>query len=132
MDDQEMAISQTDALESLGKIVWVIYWLGIASAILSVIPAVNMLSFILWVVALVLALVKRPNAKGTIYASHISNIITITVVGLIALVIVLLIFALIPIAGLAIGGIGAIIVFIWQIYRLVKGVLRMNDKKAFA
>lgn len=131
MNEQEGVIDQKETSQNLIKMVWIIYWLSIASAVLSIIPVANMLSILVWIVSLVLAFVKRSDAKGTIYASHIGNIITISVVGLIALVVLLLIMAVIPLAGLAIGGIGAIIVFIWQIYRLIKGVLRMNDKKEF-
>lgn len=132
MSIQEGSIDQKEGLQNLIKMVWIIYWLSIASAVLSIIPAANMLSFPVWIVSLALAFVKRSDAKETIYASHISNIITISIVGLIALIILLLFVAVIPLAGLVIGSIGGIIVFIWQVYRLIKGMLRMNDKKAFS
>lgn len=120
------------SLESITKITWIIYWLSIGSAALAFIPTAFVLSIIVWFISLTLAFIKRSDAEGTIYASHISNIITINVVGLIAMVIFFLWIMGNPVSGLTIGSVGIIIVAIWQVYRLIKGILRMQEKKAFA
>lgn len=85
-----------------------------------------------WIVGLIIAYVKRDEATGTWLASHFGWQIRTFWWGLlwailyvpVALILVLTVIA-IPLAWL----LGAILI-IWLIYRVVRGWLRLNDRKA--
>ena len=75
--------------------------------------------------AVVLAYVKKDDLRGTVYESHIKNGIDVFWVSLIAFI-----FGWMTI----IFGVGFLILFgmfVWYLYRTIKGVLRALDGKAF-
>jgi len=74
--------------------------------------------------AVVLAYVKRPDAAGTVYASHLDWLLTTFWWGLLYLVIssiATLIF---------IGWIGVVATTLWVVYRLVKGWLALCESRS--
>lgn len=74
--------------------------------------------------AVVLAYIKRPDAAGTLYASHLDWLLSTFWWGLLAL-------AISAIATMIfIGWIGVVGVTIWVIYRLIKGWLAMSEGRA--
>jgi len=98
------------------------------------------------IVAVVLAYIKRDDARGTIYQSHFSNIITVFWVG--AVLVALLIAAagagaiallsagppqdIAPATGVLIGVYVVMVLFaVWYLYRTIKGLVRALDGKAY-
>jgi len=74
--------------------------------------------------AVVLAYIKRPDAAGTVYASHLNWLLTTFWWGLLYLLIsaiATLIF---------IGWIGVIASTVWIVYRLIKGWLALCEGRA--
>jgi uncharacterized membrane protein len=104
-------------------------------------------------IAVVLAYVARSDARGTIYASHLTNAITVFWVSLVmwALVVMLvlqafagvLLLAIPPLAhallqhvvGLVmlmpIAGFAALVFFVWYLYRTIKGLVRALNEKPY-
>ncbi|MBI1328381.1 MAG: hypothetical protein GC166_00605 [Alphaproteobacteria bacterium] len=77
------------------------------------------------VVAVILAYVKRDDMRGTIYEGHLSNAIeifwTALVVGVLGCVTIPLAIGIFILAGL----------YIWFIYRSVKGLVRAIDARPY-
>ncbi|MBI3676668.1 MAG: hypothetical protein HY243_08635 [Proteobacteria bacterium] len=99
------------------------------------------------VVGLVLAYVKRGDARGTIYESHFENLITVFWVSLVIAVLLAcaLLFGVFGLAmslskgypGLALFWLpaayfGWIVLAVWYLYRTVKGLVRAIDGKPYA
>ncbi|HEY1633108.1 MAG TPA: hypothetical protein VGF56_17465 [Rhizomicrobium sp.] len=129
--------SQTPAAESSLRL------FAIVSYVLLLLGCSNGLTAI---VAVVLATIKRGEARGTIYQSHFSNIITVFWVG--AVLVALLIAAagagaivllsanppqdIAPTVGIAIVVYGVMVLFaVWYLYRTIKGLVRALDGKAY-
>ena len=79
------------------------------------------------VVILVLAMSRRGDAAATIYGSHLSNIFTVTlvimVVGFLLLAFTVLTLGL----GLIITWPLSIVLVLWAAWRVVRGMLKLND-----
>jgi uncharacterized membrane protein len=120
-DTQAAAVPQgaaqtQDGLQNLRTITIIVYALYLAA----------MCNGVTAIVGLILAYVKRKEALGTIYESHLDNAIEIFWVGLV------LGLACIPLFFLF--GLGALIMaalFVWLIYRVVKGLVHAIDGKAY-
>jgi uncharacterized membrane protein len=98
------------------------------------------------IVGLVLAYVKRDDARGTIYEGHFSNLITVFWTSLI-LVIVLVCLMLFGVFGivasaskgypelallwLPVAYFGWVVLAVWYLYRTVKGLVRAIDEKPY-
>ncbi|MDR2851502.1 MAG: hypothetical protein LBV61_00335 [Burkholderiaceae bacterium] len=110
-----------DALKTWG---WVSYILHLIVAIGAVAPGTQM-SVTLLLVALVLDLVKRDDAAGTWQASHFSWRIRSVLGAGIAYVLTswLWLLFLIP------GWIAWTLISLWFLYRIIKGMVRMNANK---
>ena len=78
------------------------------------------------VIGVIIAYVKRGDAVGTPYASHFANQITIFWVHLIVGVVGFLL-TFVAIGWLVLG-----LLFVWTLYRIVKGILRALDGAAYA
>jgi uncharacterized membrane protein len=103
------------ALQSLVKLTHVIYALYAASLFIG----------LTGIVAIIIAYVKRDEARGSFLESHYTWIIRTFWFGLVG--------ALIGGATMWIFGLGMIIVgvvIVWYIYRIVKGWLALNDGRA--
>ena len=76
--------------------------------------------------ALVMAIIKRHEVRGTIYQSHARNIIMIFVISLIGLFVGWILFWL-----FFVGWIIWIVVAVYVLYREVMGLIRVLDSRPF-
>lgn len=122
IDVEPKGAAQADALKTWG---WVSYVLHLIVAIAAVVPGAQV-SIALLVLALVLDLVKREDAVGTWQASHFSwRIRTVLWAGVLYLVTSPLFLLLyLP------GAVAWFIISIWFLYRIIKGMVRMNAGKS--
>lgn len=113
--------AQNDALQAVS---WVSYVLHLIVAVSAVIPGAQV-GPVLLVVALILDLVKREDARGTWQASHFRyRIRTVLCAAVLYVVTAPLWFLfLIP------GWIAWILISIWFLYRIVLGMVRMNKQQ---
>lgn len=107
--------------ESLKTIGWISYLLHLIVAVAAVVPGAQVGIGIL-LVALVIDLVKKGDAAGTWQASHFSwRIRSVLWAGVLYLVTSpLFLLLLVP------GMIAWAVISIWFLYRIVKGMVRMN------
>lgn len=114
-----------EAAESLRTIGWVSYLLHLVVAIAAVVPGAQVGIGIL-LVALVIDLVKQSDAAGTWQASHFSwRIRSVLWAGILYLVTLpLWLLFLLP------GMIAWVVISVWFLYRIVKGMVRMNAGQA--
>ena len=107
--------------QSLKTVGWISYILHLIVAVAAVVPGAQVGAGLL-IVALVIDLVKRSDATGTWQESHFSwRIRTVIWAGVLYLVTApLWLLLLVP------GMIAWAIISIWFLYRIVKGMVRMN------
>ena len=115
----------SEKAESLKTIGWVSYLLHLIVAVAAVVPGAQVGIGIL-LVALVIDLVKKGDAAGTWQASHFSwRIRSVLWAGVLYLVTSpLFLLLLVP------GMIAWAIISIWFLYRIVKGMVRMNASQS--
>ncbi len=111
-------LQQLQALNTVGTISYILH---LIVAIGALIPG-GQFGPILLIAALILDMVKRPDAVGTWHASHFRwRIRTVIIAGLLYLVTFPLFLLLyVP------GAIAWLIISIWFLYRIVSGMVRMN------
>ena len=111
-----------DSLKAWG---WISYFLHLIVAVAAVVPGAQV-SIALLIIALVMDLVKKDDAAGTWQESHfkwrISSVLWAGVLYLVTLPLFLLLY--LP------GAIAWAIISIWFLYRIVKGMVRMNANRA--
>lgn len=111
-----------DSLRTWG---WVSYLLHLVVAVAAVVPGAQV-SIALLIIALVMDLVKKGDAVGTWQESHfnwrISSVLWAGVLYVITLPLYLLLY--LP------GAIAWVLISIWFLYRIVKGMVRMNAGRA--
>ncbi|QXL85498.1 hypothetical protein [Comamonas sp. NLF-1-9] len=111
--------------ESLKTIGWVSYLLHLAVAIAAVVPGAQP-SAALLIVALVIDLVKKSDAAGTWQASHFSwRIRSVVWAGVLYVVTAPLWFFFILPGWIAWG-----LISLWFLYRIVRGMVSMNEGRA--
>ena len=117
--------SNEQKAQGLKNIGWVSYVLHLIVAVGAVLPGAQA-SALLLVIALVLDLVKRGDAEGTWQANHFSwRIRTVIWAGVLYVVTIPLWFLFVlP------GMIAWALISIWFLYRIVKGMVRMNASQA--
>ncbi len=112
----------SDSLKTWG---WVSYLLHLIVAVAAVVPGAQV-SIALLLIALVMDLVKRDDAAGTWQASHftwrISSVLWAGVLYVVTFPLFLLLY--LP------GAIAWVVISIWFLYRIVKGMVRMNANRA--
>ncbi|MGI9216052.1 MAG: DUF4870 family protein [Hydrogenophaga sp.] len=118
IDVQAKGDEQAESLKTIG---WVSYLLHLIVAVAAVVPGAQVGIGIL-LVALVIDLVKKSDAIGTWQASHFSwRIRSVLWAGVLYLVTSpLFLLLLLP------GMIAWAVISIWFLYRIVKGMVRMN------
>jgi len=87
-----------------------------------------LVGYFIWLtplVALVMAIVKRNDVRGTIYESHARNIIMIFVISVIGLIIGLLLWVFF------VGWIVWVVVAVYVLYREVVGLIRVLDSRPY-
>ena len=88
-----------------------------------ILQAVGFLIGLTWIVAVIVNYVKRSDVRGSWIESHFGWQITTFWVGLIGFVVgALTVF-------LVIGWLILVVIWVWAIYRIVKGLLYLNDRK---
>jgi uncharacterized membrane protein len=115
----------SEKAQSLKSVGWVSYILHLIVAVAAVLPGAQVGAGLL-IVALVIDLVKKSDAEGTWQASHFSwRIRTVIWAGVLYVVTIPLWFLLVlP------GMIAWALISIWFLYRIVKGLVRMNANQA--
>lgn len=111
----------SEKAQSLKSVGWVSYLLHLIVAVAAVVPGAQVGAGLL-IVALVIDLVKKSDAEGTWQASHFSwRIRTVIWAGV-------LYVATVPLWFLFVlpGMLAWALVSIWFLYRIVKGMVRMN------
>ena len=124
IDVVDKSQEQAQALKSVG---WVSYVLHLIVAVGALVPGAQAGALLL-VVALVIDLVKKPEAEGSWQASHFSwRIRSVIVAGVLYLVTApLFLLFILP------GELAWLLVSIWFLYRIVKGMVAMNNNRAVA
>lgn len=125
-DSESVVVESSDSetAQSLKSVGWLSYILHLIVAVAAVVPSAQP-SIALLLVALVIDLVKRGDAVGTWQASHFSwRIRTVLWAAFWYLITLpLFLFFLLP------GMLAWLVVSVWFLYRIVKGMVRMNDSK---
>ncbi|HYP82397.1 hypothetical protein [Variovorax sp.] len=122
MSQELVPMPNDDSLKTWG---WVSYLLHLVVAVAAVLPGAQA-SIGLLLLALVIDLVKRDDAAGTWQASHFSwRIRSVLWAGVLYLV-----TAPLWLLFLAPGWIAWVLISVWFLYRIVKGMVRMNAGKA--
>lgn len=118
-------VEPTQRAQSLKTVGWISYVLHLIVAVAAVLPSAQP-SIVLLVIALVIDLVKRDDAQGTWQASHFSwRIRSVIWAGVLYVVTApLWLLFLIP------GWIAWIVISLWFLYRILRGMVAMNQNKA--
>jgi len=118
---QSLDRSEAERLQSLTTLGTVSYVLHLIVAVGALVPGAQ-ISPVLLIVALVLDLVKRPDAEGTWHASHFRwRIRTVLIAAaLYVLTAPLWFFFVAP------GWIAWLAISVWFLYRIVSGMVNMN------
>ena len=111
--------------EQLKSIGWVSYLLHLIVAVAAVVPGANV-GIALLVVALVIDLVKKGDAAGTWQESHFSWRIRSVIWAGILYVVTIPLWLLFVLPGWLAWG----IISIWFLYRIVRGMVAMNNNQA--
>lgn len=101
-------------------ITWAVY-IGWGAGVLS--SAVHLFGMLPLIAAMV-AYLKRQDAAGTIYESHLTWVFRSFIIALVSVVGVMVLMVIPPIGMLAMGALT-----LWCLYRLVKGGLRLMEGK---
>lgn len=88
-------------------------------------------AWLLAVAAIIIGMVKRPDVQGTYLESHISwlsrtfwwGLLWIAICGVITFILV------VTVVGLLVAWLPFTILFIWYLYRVIRGWLRLSDGK---
>ena len=122
MANEIIDVTPNDSLKTWG---WVSYILHLIVAVAAVLPGAQV-SIALLLVALAIDLVKRDDAAGTWQASHFSwRIRSVLWAGVLYLLTSWLwLLLLVP------GWIAWALISLWFLYRIVKGMVRMNAGQA--
>ncbi|CAM4047804.1 Transmembrane protein [Comamonas aquatilis] len=117
--------STSTEIEGLKAWGWVSYVLHLIVAVAAVLPGAQV-SVLLLVVALVIDLVKRDDARGTWQESHFSWRIRSVIWAVVLYVVTFPFFLL----GLFLFNPAWVLISIWFLYRIVRGMVAMNKNRA--
>lgn len=115
----------SEKAEDLKTVGWVSYLLHLIVAVAAVVPGANV-GVALLVIALVIDLVKKGDAAGTWQESHFSWRIRTVIWAGILYVVTIPLWLLFVIPGWIAWG----IISIWFLYRIVRGMVAMNNSQA--
>ena len=115
------AQARSDSLKTWG---WVSYILHLIVAVGAVLPGAQV-SIALLIIALVMDLVKKDDAVGTWQESHFKWRISSVIWAGVLYVVTFPLFLLLYLPGAIAWG----LISIWFLYRIVKGMVRMNAGK---
>ncbi|MBL8789463.1 MAG: hypothetical protein JNM45_03135 [Rhizobiales bacterium] len=117
--------------EGYHALTWVLYIcsLGVAVATLGEISGTILL--VGCVAIILLARTRKEEAANTVYGSHLSNIATVMTIALVVAAI-LLAFTIITFGiGILVTWPAYVLFLLWLGYRLVRGMMRLNDGLAY-
>ena len=115
----------SEKAESLKTVGWISYLLHLVVAVGAVLPGTQV-SALLLVVALVIDLVKKGEAEGTWQSSHFSWRIRSVIWAAVLYVVTIPLWLLFILPGWVAWG----VISVWFLYRIVKGMVRMNASQA--
>lgn len=121
----EMQTPDAAKIESLKTISWVSYILHTTVAVAVIVPGIQSSALVL-LVALIIDLVKRSDAQGTWLASHFSWRIRSVLWAILLYVVTLPLWFLFVFPGWLAWG----VISLWFLYRVVRGLMAMNDNRA--
>ena len=121
-DPVALTAPSPERLDSLRRVCLIDYGLHIAGPLLSM----GFLS----VVALIVNYIKRDDAAGTIYESHMTWMIRTFWWTLFWVVVSFLPFALLAVISFGLLSWLFVVPVIWYLYRMIKGLLWLNDGRA--
>ncbi len=116
--------ADSEKAQNLKTVGWVSYFLHLIVAVGALIPGAQA-GLVLLIIALVIDLVKKDEAAGTWQASHFSWRIRSVIWAGILYVVTFPLFLLLYLPG-AIAWLG---ISIWFLYRIVRGMVAMNNNK---
>jgi uncharacterized membrane protein len=121
----DVTVIDSEKAQQLKTVGWVSYLLHLIVAVAAVVPGANV-GVALLVIALVIDLVKKGDAAGTWQESHFSwRIRTVIWAGILYVITIpLWLLFIIP------GWIAWAIISIWFLYRIVRGMVAMNNSQA--
>jgi uncharacterized membrane protein len=111
----------SEKAESLKTVGWISYLLHLIVAVAAVVPGAQVGIGIL-LVALIIDLVKKGDAEGTWQASHFSWRIRSVIWAAVLYVVTLPLWFLLLLPGMVAWA----LISIWFLYRIVRGMVRMN------
>jgi uncharacterized membrane protein len=111
----------SERAESLKTVGWISYLLHLVVAVSAVVPGAQVGAGLL-IVALIIDLVKKSDAEGTWQASHFSWRIRSVIWAGVLYVITIPLWLLLVLPGM----VAWVVISIWFLYRIVKGMVRMN------
>ncbi|HEV2561983.1 MAG TPA: DUF4870 domain-containing protein [Rhizomicrobium sp.] len=106
------AVSREESLRTTSIIVYLLYLAALVNGVTAII-------------GVVLAYVKRDDARGTIYEGHFTNAIETFWIFLIGMLIA------VPLCFILIGIPLVVAIYVWVLYRTIKGIVRAIDGKPF-
>lgn len=121
-DPITLSAQSPERLESLRRVCLIDYALHIAGPLLSM--------GVLSVIALIVNYVKRDDAEGTIYASHMNWMIRTFWWTLFWVVVSFLPILLLTVISFGLLSWLFVVPVIWYLYRMIKGLLWLNDRRA--
>jgi uncharacterized membrane protein len=122
IDVQAIDSEKAQSLKSVG---WLSYILHFIVAVAAVVPGAQVGAGLL-IVALVIDLVKKSDAEGTWQASHFSWRIRTVIWASVLYVVTIPLWFLFVLPGMLAWA----VISIWFLYRIVKGMVRMNANQA--
>ena len=114
----------SEKAQNLKAVGWISYVLHLIVAVGALIPGAQA-GLVLLIIALVVDLVKKDEAAGTWQASHFSWRIRSVIWAGILYVITLPLFLLLYLPG----AIAWLVISIWFLYRIVRGMVAMNNNR---
>lgn len=124
-DNMNASSIDAERVQSLNTVGWISYLLHLVVAVAAVVPGAQAGAGLL-IVALIIDLVKKSDAQGTWQASHFSwRIRTVIWAGLLY-VITIPLWLLLVLPGMLAWA----LISVWFLYRIVKGMVRMNSGQA--
>ena len=122
VDVHSSSQSEIEGLKAWG---WVSYLLHLIVAVAAVVPGAQVSVFLL-VIAIIIDLVKRDDARGTWQESHFSWRIRSVIWAAVLYAITFPFFLL----GLLLFNPAWVVISIWFLYRIVRGMVAMNKNRA--
>lgn len=90
-----------------------------------VLMLLGMFTGILWFVGAIWAMLKIGDARGTRFEDHYSNIIRVFIIGLVLSVVGGILTIIL------IGWLVLLAVFVWSVFKIVKGLVRLSDNQPY-